>query len=383
MLRSLRSFLRGASSSPLIIRTYGEQDPSFLSAPLSVSKNGETAAIVCLDVDEDKLLSIIEPYRDYDVNILLIDAQKHLIGSTRPVKGPQRDPLRSIIGETDFTNVNKGQREMPDTIIMWSHGRISGLTLIGVVDKQAIALVANPLREKLRFIRRFSQGSGLVLMLVLLGAILYAIQGVRKGIKKTLDAFIEPLKKVIQGETEDRIVYSGYEELEFIANTINQTLDALKQGRAQLEKSQRDLEEQNKQLREFLETIEAQRSTIEQLSTPIIPVIRQTLLVPVIGLFDSMRAHQLSDKLLEAVKAERIKHVIFEMTGCGFIDTNTIKALTDLMRAVKILGGLVYVVGFQPHAVKSLVGIGIELEGITISTTLDQAILTIQRRQEV
>jgi anti-anti-sigma regulatory factor len=348
-----------------------------------VSRKGEALAIACIDLDEHKLLSIITPYRSYEVNVLMIDGQKHAIGSMKPIKGPEKAILRKVIGETDFTNVANGHRETPDTIIMWSHDRLSGLTLIGVADKKAIALAVNPLNEKFRFIQRFSQGSGLVLMLVLLGAIAYAGQGVRKGLKKTLDAFIEPLQKVTLGETGARIVYSGYEELEFIAGTINLTFDALKQGRAELEKSQRDLEEQNRQLKEFVETIEAQRSTIEQLSTPVIPVIRQTVLVPVVGLFDSMRAYQLSEKLLETVKKDRIKHVVFDMAGCGVVDTHTLKALTDVMRAVRILGGWVHVAGFQPHVVKSLVGLGIELKDIIIEATLDQALLKIQRSQGV
>jgi len=79
----------------------------------SVSKNGETAAIVCLDVDEDKLLSIIEPYRDYDVNILLIDAQKHLIGSTRPVKGRKGIPLEASSGKPILRTSTRGSAKCP------------------------------------------------------------------------------------------------------------------------------------------------------------------------------------------------------------------------------------------------------------------------------
>jgi anti-anti-sigma regulatory factor len=350
-----------------------------ISVCLPVVLRGKVQAIACADIHQNRLSSLLEPYPDVDVAMLLLDAKKHVVVSMGKLNEAERSLVRKIAGETDFTNATRGERDTRDTIAMWEQPHDTGLTLVGVVNKQKIASTLNPLSKRFNRVQALFRGSGLVLMIVLIAAIIYAAKGVRSGLKKTLNAFISPLQAVAGGKLEARVDYSGYEELEFIARTINQTIDALKEGRADLERSQKELEGQNQQLKGFIETIEAQRATIEQLSTPVIPVIRQTVLVPVVGVFDSMRAHQLSEMLLEAVKKERVKHVVFDMTGCGMIDTHTLKALTDVMRAVRILGARVYAVGFQPQIVKSLVGLGIELEGVSIDSTLDQTILKIQR----
>jgi len=52
------------------------------------------------------------------------------------------------------------------------------------------------------------------------------------------------------------------------------------------------------------ELVEAQQRTIKELSTPIIPVWSRVIMAPMLGSFDSMRMHDLSERLLEEVASK-------------------------------------------------------------------------------
>ena len=68
----------------------------------------------------------------------------------------------------------------------------------------------------------------------------------------------------------------------------------------------RDLIESNAERQRLQEEIiAAQRSTIQELSTPIIPIDARTLIVPLIGAIDSARAAQITQTILEAIGDRR------------------------------------------------------------------------------
>src|ERR671921_1089797 len=50
-----------------------------------------------------------------------------------------------------------------------------------------------------------------------------------------------------------------------------------------------------------------QQDAIRELSTPVLQVRERLLILPIIGLLDAQRAHQLTDQLLHAIRAHRAK----------------------------------------------------------------------------
>ena len=53
-------------------------------------------------------------------------------------------------------------------------------------------------------------------------------------------------------------------------------------------------------------TIREQQATIQELPTPVLPFREGMLLVPIIGLIDSLRARQLTEQLLGNARADEI-----------------------------------------------------------------------------
>ena len=62
-------------------------------------------------------------------------------------------------------------------------------------------------------------------------------------------------------------------------------------------------------------TIREQQAAIQELPTPVLPFREGMLLVPIIGLINSLRARQLTEQLLAAVRDNRAKVVVIDITG--------------------------------------------------------------------
>jgi rsbT co-antagonist protein RsbR len=58
-----------------------------------------------------------------------------------------------------------------------------------------------------------------------------------------------------------------------------------------------------------------QQDAIRDLSTPVLQVRERLLILPIIGLLDAQRAHQLTGQLLRAIRAHRAKVVVLDITG--------------------------------------------------------------------
>src|SRR6266850_833238 len=61
--------------------------------------------------------------------------------------------------------------------------------------------------------------------------------------------------------------------------------------------------------------IRQQQEAIRELSTPVLQVRERLLILPIIGVIDPQRARQLTEQLLRAIRANRAKVVVINVTG--------------------------------------------------------------------
>jgi len=122
------------------------------------------------------------------------------------------------------------------------------------------------------------------------------------------------------------------------------------------------------------ELVEAQQQTIKDLSTPIIPVWTKVLMAPLLGSFDSMRMHDLSERLLEEVASMKPRAVLLDLSGLAHVDTQVVSEVLRLITSVKLLGSKTFLSGIGPVVAQSLVRIGATLDGVPTYATLEQAL---------
>ena len=155
--------------------------------------------------------------------------------------------------------------------------------------------------------------------------------------------------------------------LEAALNIYNQELASARQQNeqyiAEMERSKRELQEQ-------ISTIARQQQAIHELSTPIVEIWEDILLLPIVSSLDSQRAAEMTEKLLERVKASRSRCIIIDITGVELVDTNTANSMLKMTRAARLLGTMCVLTGVRPEIARTMVQLGVELDGIKTLRTL-------------
>jgi rsbT co-antagonist protein RsbR len=114
-------------------------------------------------------------------------------------------------------------------------------------------------------------------------------------------------------------------------------------------------------VRERERVIREQQEAIRELSTPVLQVRERLLILPIIGLIDPQRARQLTEQLLRAIRANRAKVVVIDITGVAAMDASVANHLVLTVESARLLGAMVIVTGLSPEIAQTLVNIGVDL----------------------
>ncbi len=147
----------------------------------------------------------------------------------------------------------------------------------------------------------------------------------------------------------------------------------------------RDLTDQMRRDREMLELkeeiIASQRQTIYDLSTPLIPLSDQVVVMPLVGPVDSLRAQQLVEALLQGLEQRQSRTAILDVTGVQVVDTQVANMLLQAAQAAMLLGTTVILSGVRPEIAQVLVHLGADLSHLTVCGTLQDGIAYAMRRR--
>src|SRR5215216_4451557 len=107
--------------------------------------------------------------------------------------------------------------------------------------------------------------------------------------------------------------------------------------------------------------IRQQQEAIRELSTPVLQVRERLLILPIIGVLDSQRARQVTEQLLRAIRANRAKVVVIDITGVPTIDSTVANHLVQTVEASRLMGASVIITGLSSEIAQTLVTIGVDL----------------------
>ncbi len=114
-------------------------------------------------------------------------------------------------------------------------------------------------------------------------------------------------------------------------------------------------------IRERENVVRQQQEAIRELSTPVLQVREGMLILPIIGLIDSLRAKQLTEQLLRAIRANRARAVVVDITGVPAVDSKIANHILQTVDAARLMGARVIVTGLSPDVAQALVTIGVDL----------------------
>ena len=120
--------------------------------------------------------------------------------------------------------------------------------------------------------------------------------------------------------------------------------------------------------------IQAQAATLAELSTPLIPISDDVLVMPLVGSIDSQRAQLVIETLLHGIEERSARVALLDITGVPMVDTQVAQALLQAAQSVRLLGARVVLTGIRPEVAQMLVGLGVNMREIETHSTLQSGI---------
>jgi PAS domain S-box-containing protein len=131
---------------------------------------------------------------------------------------------------------------------------------------------------------------------------------------------------------------------------------------------------ENERLNMQAEVIAAQASALNELGTPLIPISKGAVAMPLIGAIDTRRAQLVMETLLQGVAERNASMAIIDITGVSVVDTQVANTLIQAAQAVRLLGARVMLTGIRPEVAQTLIGLGVDLGQIDTRASLQDGI---------
>src|SRR5699024_10328949 len=103
------------------------------------------------------------------------------------------------------------------------------------------------------------------------------------------------------------------------------------------------------------------RVALQELSAPLIPVIDNITVMPLVGTIDTERAKLIMENLLEGVMKHNSEVVLIDITGVPVVDTMVAHHIVQAAEAVRLVGSTCILVGIRPEIAQTIVNLGIDL----------------------
>jgi rsbT co-antagonist protein RsbR len=108
------------------------------------------------------------------------------------------------------------------------------------------------------------------------------------------------------------------------------------------------------------EIIEAQQQALREISTPVIPIMQDIIVMPLIGSIDSTRARDITRTLLAAITEHHAKAVILDITGVPVVDSGVADHLNKSIQAARLKGAKTIITGISDAVAETIVDLGID-----------------------
>jgi GAF domain-containing protein len=182
---------------------------------------------------------------------------------------------------------------------------------------------------------------------------------------------------------ENALLYAHLSRMSDELRTANERLEAevasrtedLRRANDRLlrELSERERAEQARaELHEQI--IRMQERQLQELSTPLIPITSDVLVMPLIGTMDARRAGQVLELALAGATERRARAVILDLTGLRHADAEVAGALLRAASALRLLGTEAILTGMRAEIARTLVDLGADLGQVVIRGTLQSGI---------
>ncbi len=120
--------------------------------------------------------------------------------------------------------------------------------------------------------------------------------------------------------------------------------------------------------------IDRQNRSIDALSTPLIPIHDDVVVMPLVGELDEARCERLRESLTAQLHTNGARSVILDLTGVVRLDDAVARGLIRIARTARLVGAQAIVSGVRPGLAAQLADGDVDTQGIVTVRTLRDAI---------
>ena len=111
-----------------------------------------------------------------------------------------------------------------------------------------------------------------------------------------------------------------------------------------------------------------------EMSTPVMRLWDNILLLPIVGLVDSKRVQLIMETVLQRIVDYETKVIILDIQGVPSVDSAVANHLIKVTKATRLMGCTCIVTGISPEISQALVNLGLELTDILTQATLKDGV---------
>lgn len=132
--------------------------------------------------------------------------------------------------------------------------------------------------------------------------------------------------------------------------------------------------------RRLEEALKAQHELIRRMSTPLIPISDDVVVMPLVGAVDAERADQVLESLLVGIAASQPRVAIVDITAVAVVDAHVATTLMRAASAARLLGVEVVLTGVRAEVARTLLELEVDLTELITCSTLQRGIALSMRR---
>lgn len=271
-----------------------------------------------------------------------------------------------VLQKTRTTQLNERSKALQQSANAIAQGALDALT-------DATSDVGQQMRQT-------EQAAVVALFAALLITLLMGIQ-LARALTKPLNELVAATERINQGDYDRPVDEREGGEVGRLVGAFNLMTATLRSQRAEVARQQTTMAERNCELEQALQQLQATTaerevlaSTVRSLSVPVIPILEQVIVLPLVGELDEERAQLLLARLLEGVVTQRARMAILDITGLAMADAAGATWLLQAASAVELLGARAILAGTGPETAQALVASGADLSRLHSTIDLRAAV---------
>jgi rsbT co-antagonist protein RsbR len=189
----------------------------------------------------------------------------------------------------------------------------------------------------------------------------------RGFVKERIKSLLDVVRSVSSGDFSVKVEIPEEDEFTALAIELDRMINDLIEAN-------RVSEERMAKLQAVVEDKERLLKTVRELSSPVIRVWENVLVMPLVGAIDSARATRIMEDLLTGITKSQAEIVIIDITGVPVVDTSVANHLIQTIKAAALLGAKCVVVGISSEVAQSLIGLGVNLSEVVTHSNLQAGV---------